>query len=320
MGNVVVYNAKKVNLTANANVSIPLSRGDKLSAEYYLMDITIKHKNTQALIISDFDFLKALVSNVNFEAGSGNKIIDFPILDILLIQLVQRGSLNLKIKKQQGEQFSRARVFIDMTLIRFFNPKDSLFKTWKHGHRALNFEAGNFEIEHATTSSVQIEIIEKFKNEARPNIVTDARTGQQKDFNVTKKPFAKDTPIVGTEPQKEIAFPKNRKITGIIIYAESEGSIVNGCIDNIKIKNAAKHVYGPVSFDTQNVINRSEGTFQNADTIYFDNVVYIDLAQGQLVEALDTSIMELEDTALYIDLKENGHTSPKARVVFLTVA
>jgi hypothetical protein len=322
MGKLVVYNNKSVLLTAKQNINLPLSVGAKLSAQYYGLDIIIAHTNSATVTVTDFVFLKAIMENINFEAGSGTKIIDLPPRDLILLQLIQRGLVNVALDKTTvGATSSKVRIFIDMTLIGFLSPKDSLFQTWRYGHRAINIEGGDFTIANTTIDSVQVKVIEQFNNGASPVYITNSKN-QRVEFNVTKKPISKDTPITGTETEKEIEFPKNRKITGILIYAyePTTGDIVDGCIDNIKIKNAETHIYGSVPFDTANVINRSEKIFQDSETKYFDNVAFIDLAQGKLSKAPDTSNIEEQFTSLYLDVQVNGHTTPQARVIFLTVS
>lgn len=319
MARKLIFTSIKKELTPKNTLNLNLSRGDDLSAVTYFLKFDINHTNAQAIATDDYSFLANLVKNINLEIGAGQKVIDLPIRDILLIQLVTRGYLSLDIKKDSGAKVSTVRVAIDLALFGFINPKDTLLKTWKYGHRVINIDGGDFDkIEHCTINQVNVSVEEHFKKGAKP-VLIDIGGGKSEEISLIKKPIVKSKAIVGTEPVV-IDFPSKKKTTGIILYAvDNAGNIVEGCITDVKIQNAEQNILGSRTLEDINSLNRENKMLQTPTNSRFNNVAFIDLAEGQLSEAPDTSNINEEDTALHLNVTLNGKTSPNVRAIFLTV-
>lgn len=319
MAKKIIFTALQSSVMATDITSIDLSRGNDLSATSYVLKFDITHTNADVLAVSDYLFCQNVIANLNMEVGAGTKVIDLPIRDVLLQQLYTRGALDITIDKTSGSsKKSKVRVIIDMAMFNFVNPKDSLFHTWKYNHRTINLEGAEFtKVADCTITDVKVSVEEHFRKGATANLVTV--NGVEIDLNVMKKPVAKNKPIVGTE-DISIEFPSKKKVTGIILFAvDSTGAIVEGCISNIKITNAESTKMGARSLEDITAINRMSKMFEEHTTSYADNIAFINIAEGQLSEAIDTSLIAEEDTVLEMAVTQNGHTNPNVRAIFLTI-
>jgi len=320
MSSIVTFGSVSNTIKAGENQPLQLSRGSDLSAQNYILDFEISHNNGASIAsTSDFLFMENIIKNINFEAGAGKKIIDLSARDMLLRQLVTRGALSMIIDKTSNATAkSYVRIIIDMTMIGFVNPKDSLFQTWRYGHRLINVMGGDFDsITNCTVGSVSVKVTETFKKGALTNYVL--RGTERVELNIMKKPIAKELAISGTESDKEIKFPSSRKVQKVILYTvDSTGAIVDGCITGVRVKNAEQNIFD-MPFETINIQNRLSGVVKVPSNAYLNNVAVIDFAQGEVVQSIDTSLVNQEDTALYIDVNENGHNAPKIKVIFETV-
>ena len=319
MSRISQYNHTIKAIEKDTPTPFPLSRGSDLSAQNYMLNMEVKYTITTAVqTMDDFQFMENLISNINIEIGSGVKRVDLPITEHLLLMLINRGALSCNIPKSVGTHTATINLMIDMTMVKMMNPKDSLFRTYNYDHRYINVIGGVWDMfPNVAVDTVSISLIETFKKGAKPNIqlVND----KQIDLNIMKKPILKTAPINGTETLT-VDFPSKMRVLGALVYAIDGTSkkIKAGCIGRIIIDNNDAQKF-TIEHSVKNQMNRIDNIFNDFDTPYFDNVAYFDFAQGEISQGINTADFYDENTALQIEVKENGVNNPKLKVLFLCI-
>lgn len=291
---------------------------------YYDLNFTVNHDNAATITTDIYAFTKNIINYIEMITGADEPMFHLNTTEMLIAHLKEEGKLRYSIDTAIGAgKVSTFTLRWNFKLpSNFLNPLDTVF----HGDDAskYNYVQINVKPQDAFTSvtdctvnSVTLKISEKTKFNPTPELVTIMQDGKPvKAYTppMHKKLLIKREGYNSDNSNMRVELPKNKNIIGIYAYVVDGDEVVQAdAINNIMIKNGTK-AWLNASFKEINEDNRDElVTWSNP---LYDNIAFIDIAEGQIVEGLKTK--QYPNTELEFDVVAIGATNI-LKVMFLIV-
>lgn len=316
--------AKTGTINKGQSETVNMERSNGLKNIKYDFHFTVKHNNAVALAdgIDIFAFLKNFLLNLKFQTGAGDNLFDMTSTEMLILNLMEQGRLRYNIDKTVGDnKTSTIMLRWDFRLPKGFkNRLDTVFHSdsSKYNYVQVKIQPqSNFDsVANLTITNIDFEIIEAFKANPTPSIVTqNGKTGFLPATNKIIK--VKDVSFNSSTSAEVVELPKATNILGFFAFVVDENdTLKTDCINSISIKNGNEYFISD-KFRYINDANRDK--FAKVwDDVNLDNFIYVDIAKGQMSEGLNEAHNGHSNTVLSFDLTaETG--SNILKVMYLTV-
>lgn len=312
-------------LIAGQGLTIKMQRATGMKNRYYDFYFTVNHDNALAITCDTFSFAKNLLQGIKFETGAGDSLFDLTPSQMLLLQLKEEGRLRYSIDKTAGtDKTSTFMIRWSFELTKdFFNPLDTVFHSENLKYNVVQIkmkpQRAFDSITDCTVNTVDVRTKQVFKLNPTPkavNRIVNGKVVKSITPALNKRVKVKDVGFNSTVSGHEVELPTNTSILGFFAYVVDENEVVkSGAITNISIKNGG-NLYLDTTFDEANQDNRD--MLQTWSNALYNDVAYIDIAQGQLSESLVTSSAEHANTHLEFDLVASAGTNI-LKIMYLTI-
>lgn len=310
-------------LEPSKSVTFNMERADGYKNISYDFTFTITHTNTTAVLSTNiYKFLRNFLLNMKFVTGAGDNLFDLSSNEMAIIHLVEQGRLRYDIKTAVAADL-KSTIMIRWNFILpdgYENPLDTVFhsdsRKYNNVQVKMTPQKAFDSVTNCEISNIDVSIKEVFKLNptAKTVIRNDGKVGQLPPLNKVIK--VKDFAYNSNVTSQVIELPKDTTILGVYLYVENENqNIISGAINNISIKNGNTYFYDS-SFTEANEDNRDNLKVWGNSLL--NDIAYVDIAKGQISEALSTASAEHSNTHLSLDLTAVGSNNI-VKLMFLTV-
>lgn len=314
--------AKGAVIEAGKSLTLNMERSDGLKNLAYDFHFEIQHDNAAAITTDAYKFVKNFLKNLKFQTGAGENQFDLTPTEFMINQLIEEGRLRYNIVTASGnDKVSTVMLRWNFTLPKEYeNPLDTVFHSdnTKYNYVQVKFEPQKTfdSITNLTIDSINLSITEHFKENPTPKTIQTAK-GVKAMPALNKIIKVKDLSYNSDTSSEIVELPKNTSILGIFAFVvDQNGDLVSDAINNMALKNGNEY-FKDFTFTELNEDNRDKflKTWSNA---LWNDVCYMDIAKGQLSEALPTNDLKHSNTVLSFDLTAVGATNI-LKVMYLTV-
>lgn len=313
------------NLVAKQDLTFNMERANGMKNLFYDMEFTVDHDNAAAITTDVYDFAKNLLRNIKFVTGASEYLFDLSSTDMAIMNLYEHSRIDYTIDKTIGA--GKTSTFVlrwDFVLPEGYeNPLDTVFHSDSMKYNMVQLKMKpqkTFDsIADCTITGVAVKIIQKFKKNPKPAMVEKVVNGNRQVVPVpalNKVIKTKEFGFNSDVTNQVIELPVNTTILGFYALVMDENEVVKADgISNISIKNGKELFYDSTFADINKENRKKLYTFTNA---LFDNIAFVDIAEGQMSEALNTGASEHTNTVLSFDLTASAGTNV-LKIMYLTV-
>lgn len=313
--------AKEKPLAPANDITFEMDRVDGYVNLSYNLLFTINHTNAGALTTDLYKFFKNFLINIKLNTGAGDNLFDLNPTELSIIHLMEEGKLRYTIDSTIGASVSTIFVKWNFTLPKEYErPIDTAFHAWNPKYNSVQLKLKPQKLFDSVTDcvidSINVEVVQDFK------MIPSSKSVLINGTPTVLKPMDKIIKIKSEGYNSDVSdhvikLPTNTTILGFYVYVvDANGDIKTGCINRLSLKNGNQYFYQE-DFDLINQSNRD--TLDTWANTMLNDICYVDIAEGQISEALFTGAKDHINTEIAIDLTATAGTN-KLQIAYVTIA